>query len=151
MKCDACMHFAVMQLIPLFIKLVQQVICGRIPLAISVLQGTHLHLSEAKHMRVKRPAQGQNIESMSQRCVAKHENVHQVGIKPTQQAAAIAKRHALTIAPRPYLPVVEVNMTNASPGPVVYWHDGSMSPVADIDPLTRSRPCGLLRDFKRHV
>ena len=85
MKCDAYMHFAVMQLIPLFIKLVQQVICGRIPLAISVLQGTHLHLSEAKHMRVKRPAQGQNIESMSQRCVAKHENVHQVGIKPRSE------------------------------------------------------------------
>ena len=35
-------------------------------IAISVLPGTHFHLSEVKHLRVKCPAQGHNILTMSQ-------------------------------------------------------------------------------------
>ena len=35
-------------------------------IAISVLPGTHFHLSQVKHSRVKCHAQGLNIETMSQ-------------------------------------------------------------------------------------
>ena len=37
-----------------------------IHIAISVLPGTHLHLSQVKHLRVKCLAQGHNILTMSQ-------------------------------------------------------------------------------------
>ena len=37
-----------------------------IPIAIFVLPGTDLHLSQGKHLRVKCLAQGHNFETMSQ-------------------------------------------------------------------------------------
>ena len=39
---------------------------GNPDIAIFVLPGTHLHLSQVKHVRVKGHAQGHNIEIMSQ-------------------------------------------------------------------------------------
>ena len=35
-------------------------------IAISVLPGTHFHLSEVKHLRVKCLSQGHNLETISQ-------------------------------------------------------------------------------------
>ena len=35
-------------------------------IAISILPGTHFHLCQVKHLRVKCLAQGRNIETMSQ-------------------------------------------------------------------------------------
>ena len=57
-------------------------------IAISVLPGTHLHLSEEKHVRVKRLAQENHIETMS---LSREDetwyfsvNLHKVGIEPAR-------------------------------------------------------------------
>ena len=73
-------------------------------IAISVLPGTHSHLSQVKHLRVKCLAEGHNILTMSLRG-DKHDIslkiLHQAGFETARQAATSAERHALTIAPCP--------------------------------------------------
>ena len=73
-------------------------------IAISVQPGTHLHLSQVKHVRVKCLAQGHTIETMSQLRGGEHDIspkiLPEVGFETAQQAATFAKLHAPTIAPR---------------------------------------------------
>ena len=74
-------------------------------IAISVLLGTHLHLSQVKHFRVNCLAQGHNI--LARLRGEKHDIslkiLHQAGFETARQAATSAERHALTIAPCPSL------------------------------------------------
>ena len=76
-----------------------------IHITISVLPGTHFHLSQVKHLRVKCLAQGYNIETMSQDWERRHsislKILHQAGFETARQAATSAERHTLTIAPCP--------------------------------------------------
>ena len=74
-------------------------------IAISVLPGTHFHLSQVKHLKVKCLAQAHNILTMSQDLGGKYDIclkiLHQAGLETARQAATSAERHALTIAPCP--------------------------------------------------
>ena len=82
-------------------------------IAISVLPGTHFHLSQVKHLRVKCLAQGHNILTMSQDWEWRNmiflwndislKILHQAGFETARQASTLAERHALTIAPCPSL------------------------------------------------
>ena len=78
-------------------------------IAISVLSGTHFHLSQVTHWRVKCLAQAQT----SKQCPKKHyfylTFLHQAGFEIAWQTATLAKLHTLTIAPRPS-PSSEVSM-----------------------------------------
>ena len=74
-------------------------------IAISVLPGTHFHLSQVKHLRVKCLAQGHTILTMSQDWEGRNMiflwKLHQTGFVTARQAATSEERHALTIAPCP--------------------------------------------------
>ena len=80
-------------------------------IAISVLPGTHFHLSQVKHLRVKCLAQGQNILTMSQ--YWEHDIflkiLYQAGFETARHAATSAERHALAIASCP------ITVYNSSP------------------------------------
>ena len=67
---------------------------------ISVLTGTHLHLSQVKHVRVECLAPGHNIEIISQYSL---KILHQAGFETARQAVTLAKLRAIAIAPRPSL------------------------------------------------
>ena len=79
--------------------------------AISVLPGTHFHLSQVKHLMVKCLAQGHN--NVQRLRWEKHEFslkiLHQAGFETARQAATSAERHALTIAPCPFLFFSRIN------------------------------------------
>ena len=62
-------------------------------IAISVLPGTHFHLSQVKDLRVRGKKNDISLKIM-----------HQAGFETARQAATSAERHALTIAPCPSLP-----------------------------------------------
>ena len=76
-----------------------------IHIAISVLPGTHFHLSQVKHLRVKCLAKEatQHLNSVPRLRGEKHDISlkiqHQAGFETARQAATSAERHALTIAP----------------------------------------------------
>ena len=79
-------------------------------IAISVLKGNPLHLSQMKHVRVKCFAKRHNNEKMSHcpniergETWYMSENLQQAGLETARQAATLAKLHALTIASRPSL------------------------------------------------
>ena len=72
-------------------------------ISISVQLGTHYHLSQVKHLRVKCLAQGHTIETMSQDWDISLKIPHPAGLETARQAATSTKRHALTIAPCPSL------------------------------------------------
>ena len=77
-------------------------------IAISVLPGTHFHLSQVKHLRVKCLVQEHNILTMSQDFKGRNrifslKILHQAVFETARQAATSAERHALTIAPCPSL------------------------------------------------
>ena len=75
-------------------------------IAISVLPGTHFHLSQLKHLRVKCLAQGHNILTMFQDLEGRNMiflwKLCISGIR-NRTAATSAERYALTIAPCPSL------------------------------------------------
>ena len=70
-------------------------------IAIYVLPGTHIYLSQVKHLRVKCLAQ--HLKNVPRLGGEKHDIslriLHQAGFKTARQAARSAERHALTIAP----------------------------------------------------
>ena len=73
-------------------------------IAISVLSGTHFHLSQVKHLRVKCFVQGHNIINNVPRLRGEEHYIslkilHQAGFETARQAATSAERHAPTIAP----------------------------------------------------
>ena len=73
-------------------------------IAISVLPGTHFHLSQVKHLRVPCP-RTQYLNNVPGLRGEKHDIslkiLHQAGFETARQAATSAERHALTIAPCP--------------------------------------------------
>ena len=82
-------------------------------IAISVLPGTHSHLSQVKHLRVKCLAQGYTINVPRLRGEIHDFSLkilHQVGFETARQAATSAERHALTIAPCPSLDGMPKNL-----------------------------------------
>ena len=63
---------------------------------------TRLHLSQVKHVRVKCLAEGhRHRNNVPMLKGDKRENLPQAGFEPARQVAAIAKRHVVTIVPRP--------------------------------------------------
>ena len=82
-------------------------------IAISVLPGTHLHLSQVTHVRLKCIYKGHNIEKTISSLFKvilggeKHDIslkiLHQAGFETARQAASFTKFRAPTIAPRPSL------------------------------------------------
>ena len=78
-----------------------------IHIAISVLPGTHFHLRQVKHLRVKCLAQGHNIKQCPNIERGKHDIslkiLHQVGFETAQEAAALTKLRNLTVASYPSL------------------------------------------------
>ena len=86
-----------------------------IHIAISVLPGTHFHLSQVKHLRVKclatRTRHRNNVPILTgEKHAISLKILHLAGFETTWQAATSAKLRALTIAPGPSLSVR--HMTN---------------------------------------
>ena len=68
---------------------------------ISVLPGTHFHLSQVKQLRVKCLAQGQTSILRGEKHDISLKILYQAGFETARQAATSAKLRALTIAPCP--------------------------------------------------
>ena len=72
-------------------------------IAIFGLPGTHFHLSQVKHLRVKALSKDTTFYQCPKIEREEHNNslkiLHQAGFETARQAATSAERHALTIAP----------------------------------------------------
>ena len=78
-------------------------------IAISVLPGTHFHLSQVKNLRAKYLAQGHNIKQCPKidrgggEHVISQKILHQAGLEAARQAVISVKCHALIIVTCPSL------------------------------------------------